>query len=413
MKIGLIGCWHDDNRGDSAILIGLLNDLYALRSDLNISAFSIFSDANGPFKVAFRHILSLFPQLRVYPSIIPDPYNPSLGRLQRSLRVKSMIYRSLCLMIRSYRSALAPFVNSDLVISVGGYRFKSYRDDIVDLVRIIFHSLPLFIAQRYGKPYIIDAQSIGPIRGKVHRKIIQRALQGAIVVGLREPLSFKEVRSMGLSNLRLIPDSAFSLRPLLSDRVLEFMRKHSLLNRSYIVLVPRQWFFRDHIRYQDYIRTMVRFIKRSSAYEHLIVLVPNSIGPIPIEDDRKICYDIAFQAKSPNLIIVDEDWNAPELAAFYGHSDVIISVRLHAVILASLSGVPAVAISYEGFKTRGIMDLIGLRNFVLDISDLNVEELISKLEDVSQMTDLIRSNLQNVVSEMRRKREDFIREFIL
>jgi len=413
MRISLVGCWHDDNRGDSAILNGLIKDLYEINPTLQLRAISIFSDEYGPFLTSFRHTKSLFPQLDVYVSPISDPYNPNISNLRRLFRAKSIIINNLFSTIKLNRKNILPIVSADLIISVGGYRLKTYRGDLIDLVRILFHSFPMFLAQRYNKIYVIDSQSVGPIRGAIHRRIVHRALRGAKIIGVREFMSFEEVKSLGLvSNLVFTPDSAFSIHPLVSNRVLYFMKNKKLNGGDYIVLAPRQWFFENHQKYHQYVDILSNFVDYLAKNGYRVVLVAHSIGPIVIEDDRKACLDIATRVRYGSPVMVFEDWNAMELAAFYGYAIGVVSVRLHAALLASLSGIPSVAIAYEGTKTQGIMEIIGLGEFVIDISRLSYENLVNTFDNLLSKTDSIRSKLIDNVLLMRKLRREFLRDIV-
>jgi colanic acid/amylovoran biosynthesis protein len=53
-----------------------------------------------------------------------------------------------------------------------------------------------------------------------------------------------------------------------------------------------------------------------------------------------------------------------------------VATRMHANLLALTAGVPVVAIAYEA-KTQGIMEQLGLEGYVIDISRLRANELIS------------------------------------
>jgi len=413
VRIALVGCWHDDNRGDGAILLGLIQDLYALHPGVQLRAFSIFSDERGPFATAFRHVRSIFPQIETYTSPIGDIYNPNIGHIRRIFRAKSLMIGPLGWGIPPGRPSLAPLIGSDRIISVGGYRFKADRGDLIDLIRLLFHSLPLLLAQRYEKPYVIDAQSIGPIRGSLHRKIVRRALGGARLIGVREWPSFAEVRSLGpAARLVCVPDAALAVDPIASDRVLGFMRAHNLTDRPYIVLAPRQWFFENRDKYRAYIDTMARFVRELSRDGHRVVLVAHALGPIPREDDRRACREIAVRAGAPPPLIVAEDWNPMELAAFYGRAAALVGGRLHAALLAARAGAPPIAIAYEGTKTQGIMDMIGLEDFVLHISALDYPGLIRIFDKMMAEKDAIKPALSDRIRALREIRREFVRRMV-
>jgi colanic acid/amylovoran biosynthesis protein len=409
MRIGLIGCWHDDNRGDGAIVAGLISDLFKIEKDLDIHIFSMFSTNNCFLFHSFRHLKNLFPGISIHPSPIPSIYDPNLslsGRFLRSINLFCLNFIDFC----NFHEAIIPLLRSDLIISVGGYRLKSKQGGVVDLVRILFHSFPLLMARRYGKNYVIDAQSIGPIRGIIHTKIVRRVLSHATIVGIREPFSLQIVRKLKISApVRLVPDAAISVIPQYSSRVMEFLRNFGLNNGNFIVLAPRQWFFGNYTLYADYLKQLAEFIEN---LEYNLVLVSHSIGPISIEDDRIACYDLLKYINKVRPILVQEDWSPAELAAFYGYALALIGVRFHSVLLSLIAGTPAIAIAYEGTKAQGIMSYFELDDFVLDINKLKATDLMSKFNKLIDNRVSVISKALDSLEQMRKERLQFVQEIL-
>jgi len=407
MQISLIGCWHDDNRGDGAIIAGLINDLFKIEKRLDVHIFGMFSKNTDFLSHSFRHLMHLFPNINIHPSPIPSIYDPDLsvfGRFRRSIKllIPSLVAPS------GYSETMIQLLRSDLIISVGGYRLKSKRGGFIDLIRILFHSLPLLIAQRHQKIYVIDAQSIGPIRGRIHQKLVRRVLNHAAMVGLREPLSIQIVRKLGVSApLRLVPDAAISIVPQHSHRIAEFLAKNGLKRDNFVVIAPRKWFFFNHFLYKNYIEQLRKFME---SLDCPLVLVAHSLGPIPVENDRIVCYDLLKYVRKTRPILAHDDWSSGELAAFYGHASALVGVRFHSVLLSLVAGTPAIAIAYEGTKTQGIMSCFGLNNFVLDINKFRGEDLMIKFNELLVDRPHIIAKIPDLIERMREERLRFVRE---
>lgn len=409
MRIGLIGCWHDDNRGDGAIMAGLVDDLFKIQKRLDIHVFGMFSKDNVFLIHSFRHLINSFPAINIHPSPIPSIYDPDLplvGRLDRSIRLLCSVF----ITHPGFSETMIDLLRSDLIISVGGYRFKSKQGGFLDLMRILFHSLPLLIARRYGKIYVIDAQSVGPIKGLIQQKLVRLVLNHAAMVGIREPFSLQLVQKLGISApLRLVPDAAISIVPRYSSRIIEFLKKYQLNESDFVILAPRQWFFGNYIFYKNYLKKLAKFAEN---LEHRLVLVAHSLGPISIENDRIACYDLLKYIHKIRPVLVQEDWSPAELAAFYGHAFALIGVRFHSALLSLVAGTPAIAIAYEGTKAQGIMSYLKLNNFVLNITDFKSSDLTDKFNELSSNSANIIAKTLDLIEEMREERLQFVREIL-
>ena len=98
-------------------------------------------------------------------------------------------------------------------------------------------------------------------------------------------------------------------------------------------------------------------------------------------------------------IVVNNDLSAQEQCILYGHAQIVIATRLHAAIFALIGGAPCVAISYS-HKTEGIMQMLGLRRYVIDIATFDYTETIGLIEDV-------RSNWKNLREPVSERIEGF------
>jgi colanic acid/amylovoran biosynthesis protein len=76
-----------------------------------------------------------------------------------------------------------------------------------------------------------------------------------------------------------------------------------------------------------------------------------------------------------------------------------IGTRMHSNIFALSSYVPTVAINYE-HKTRGIMELLELENYVLEINHITSSDLISVAEQCWKNRDSLKNKLQRQIPQV-------------
>jgi colanic acid/amylovoran biosynthesis protein len=78
-----------------------------------------------------------------------------------------------------------------------------------------------------------------------------------------------------------------------------------------------------------------------------------------------------------------------------------VGTRFHSVILSLAAGTPALAISYHGYKTKGIMEMLDLGELVFDIDNLEQASLEKVFFDTyhnrADYSEKIRKRVQEVV----------------
>jgi colanic acid/amylovoran biosynthesis protein len=76
--------------------------------------------------------------------------------------------------------------------------------------------------------------------------------------------------------------------------------------------------------------------------------------------------------------------------------DIFIGTRMHSNVFALSEGVPLVAIEYR-FKTRGIMQMLGLERWVVDIEQVDGPGLIEILEAAWMERDTLRKTIRQMM----------------
>ena len=84
--------------------------------------------------------------------------------------------------------------------------------------------------------------------------------------------------------------------------------------------------------------------------------------------------------------------------------DIVISARYHPVVFAFGSAVPAVGIAIDERyqeKLSGVFDLFDMKRFLVCISDVSENELLSRLREISELSAELRSSLIRRLVELR------------
>ncbi|NJP07613.1 MAG: hypothetical protein HC837_19340 [Chloroflexaceae bacterium] len=112
-----------------------------------------------------------------------------------------------------------------------------------------------------------------------------------------------------------------------------------------------------------------------------VVCLPQVCGPSLMEEDMLPARRIAAQLgnASDALMVIETAPPTDVLHAAYGLTDLLIGTRMHSNIFALTNGVPVVAIGYR-HKTMGMMEMLGLERYVIDIAQVDSNTLTALLQ---------------------------------
>jgi len=134
------------------------------------------------------------------------------------------------------------------------------------------------------------------------------------------------------------------------------------------------------------------------------ILFPQVCGPSAGEDDRPPSRRIAAQLRGDGLPVVAlaAEATPAQLQAAYGQMDLFLGTRLHSNIFALTAGTPVLAIAYQ-YKTHGVMRMLGLEAWVIDIGQATAEVVSAALEKLWRERAALRAQLQRTLPEIQHR----------
>jgi colanic acid/amylovoran biosynthesis protein len=278
---------------------------------------------------------------------------------------------------------------------------------------------PLLLSIRVNKKTIIYSQSIGPLENKVSQIIFKYIAPKFTKIYLREKVCLSLFDELGitLDNVEVIPDSAFYLNiEKEEDKEIAIFN-----NQNFKVgITARPHEFRSSNQdelYENYIDSLVYNIswlvqeKNSTVY-----LFPQVIGPAAIENDLlalNYIYEKLDDNVKKSVVYLKNDYSPRELKKLYSHMDIFIATRLHSAIFAMSSGVPTINISYHGTKSKGIMGMVGLEKYIIDIDKITNDNLQEKINNIIKNKIDIKNKLLNEVKKLNEELENSMSKVII
>jgi len=301
-----------------------------------------------------------------------------------------------------------------LVVRGGGFIYA--HGGIYWAYFIWFSLFNLALAHRCGVPVIVLPNSFGPFVTRWSRWWTGRVLGRCRIVTAREPVSRDVFKHAIHGQPLLFPDMAFGLEPAAASWARSELGKLGvpLGQRPCIGVTMRPWRFpgsKDpRAKYESYLRAFVSFLEYAVARGYAPVLFAHSVGPHAHEDDR-LALDAAMKSSSvvDELILIDNDYDYRQAQALYGQMDYMVCTRFHSAIFCINQTVPCLAVSYQGYKVRGIMGEIGLENFVLPIDNINAAGLISAFKSLQAESGTVRRKMEDYINVCRSRLDELRR----
>lgn len=386
MKISLIHCYSDHNRGDTGIISSIVDLITEVNPSCEISAISTFAYNDSRFKEEHHHTRKTISTM--HPSFFPEPGQKSaneiagLGeKLIKPFRFIISLIKNIIVLISGSRTiaklvyneseyaSFKCFIESERVISKGGsflYSFKGMRGNLFFL-RMIF---PFYLAKRFSVKIYIYSQSVGPFQNNTADFLFRTIMPKIDGIYLRESSCLKYIKKK-TPNIRIISDSAFALK--YSNQKLPF----DLGQGPKIAITARPHRFEDPNKQNNYLTALLDLIKTALVDGYKVYLVAQVTGPTAGEDDRTILRKL--KSSFPNndrVVYIADDFSPRELKLLYSKMNLVVGTRLHSTIFSLGALTPSVNIAYHGTKSEGIMSRLGLEGYMIHIEKITSDELI-------------------------------------
>lgn len=113
------------------------------------------------------------------------------------------------------------------------------------------------------------------------------------------------------------------------------------------------------------------------------------------EDDLKAIIDFIKVNNIQNVSIVDKNLDVQELKYLISKADFFMGSRMHSCIGALSTSVPAIGLAYS-YKFDGTYNMFEQSKLVInarEISDLDIKDILEKIDILYSQRDLIREEL--------------------
>lgn len=237
---------------------------------------------------------------------------------------------------------------ADLLISGGG----SLLQDVTGLQSLLYYLGVIWLARMFRRPVVYYAQGIGPVNTGVGRRLVGLTTGGVRAVTVRDEGSLHDLRDMGVRrSVEVTADPVLGLRP--ADIDLDFgaqlLQRYGITPGSGVVGVS----VRPLPGSATWEMELARACNRLARAGRTVVFVP-----MHTPADLVVSKEVAAVMREPHVLI-GEKLSVPQMISLVGNLDLLVGMRLHALIFAAVCGVLPVGIVYDP-KVERFLRRVGL-----------------------------------------------------
>ena len=323
----ICGAYGRGNAGDDAILEAILQELRAFDRDIPVTVLS---------------------------------KNPISTRL--AYRVQAVSRMNLPAWHRAMRHAR-------LYINGGG----SLIQDVTSRRSLWFYLYNISAARRCGCAVLMYGCGIGPVIREKHRRLTARVLNRSVdIITLREPDSLEELRRIGVTEpeILLAADPALTLSPAAEEKTDSVLLRAGIPpHGKYLCLALRLW--------PGFDRAAPLFGKAARYAYETYGLAPVFVSVEKRQDPEAGRLAARELGDIPHYFL-DDAGEAGTIIGALSRMEIVISMRLHALIFAAGQGIPLAGVVYDP-KISSFLDYIG-QDLYTDLDTLTLEDLKTHID---------------------------------
>lgn len=369
------------NIGDLAILIGLLT---VLPKNFNVSIH-----AHDPYFLS-KEIGRTNISKTLYKWAVFEKKDVYSRAKRTTLLLLSILLKARFPSQSTLNKILKDYDNADILLFTGGGYLRSQKG-ITQSLNLLMLLLMFYYATTCKAKKIIAPISFGPFAYKWQERLAAFVIKNFDIIMVREKYSHKILKKYGIQNVLLSADTSL---------LLKYPKKKYTNNKLILGFTIRKWLENEKQKtFEDnFAKAIIRFSQQTKAIVQPIVQVDApEYGDIDLEITQNIVNTLNQNHISTNKITFVTNLSKTNI---YSKSDLLLGVRMHSNILAALQGTPFVAISYE-YKTTGISDFIGVKNYCIDINRANAKLLNKKLLLLEKNRDQVSQELLHSLKTIR------------
>lgn len=359
MKLLLVGNHTCGNRGDGAILRGLITELRRQEPSVQLDIKSRYPDSSSFLLGEKVTMDELFQHNNLKKSKFSILLNP-LKRKVVPIWLHLLIKLNFRFLIPSYiKKQITKLDEYDAVIQVGG----SFFVDLYGEIQFEYAMCSILA----NKPIFLVGHSVGPFERKRYRNVANTIFKKVTAIYLRENVSLELMKNSNIciDKVKKGCDTAWLVpaNPQLREK-----------ERPSIAITVRNLHPFDKrlgIGQSEYELAFADLCNKLIAKGYTIIACSTCTGidGYP-KDDRLVAQRVKSLIDNQEAFeVIMDELNDTQLGHLLSQSVLTVGTRLHSAIISKNFGTVAIALNYE-HKSKGIMEQLGLSKYSVDLGEL-------------------------------------------
>ncbi len=305
---------------------------------------------------------------------------------------------------KSVKDIIKAIRKCDLLISGGG----SLLQDVTSKKSILYYLMLMWAAFFFRKKVFIYSQGIGPILSKFNRRLTAFTLRHAQGIVVRDEASKELLIDIGIKG----EDIIVTADPVLRIKKAELSIGREILMEEGFSPNPERMTVGFAIREKkinsNFVDEICISIRRLvDEYSAQIVLIP-----FHYSEDMAVIEEIKSRL-GDDVCCIKHKYLTNEMLSIIGNMDILVGVRLHALIHAAIMAVPMIAISYDP-KINSFMHSMDMKA-MCSMYDFQNDFFIEEFDKTVVCTEAIKEKVRNRIEDLIEKlnmNEELIQKLI-
>lgn len=291
-----------------------------------------------------------------------------------------------------FKAVVGALRRADMLISGGG----SLLQDVTGLKSLIYYLGIIRLAKLLRKPVVFYAQGIGPVNSGLGRRLMKLVVNKVDLITVRDEKSAQDLVDMGVTRppVRVTADPVLGLAP---ESVPNAPGREILAGYG---IDPSE---------QRLLGVSVREWQGLSGYKQALAAVLDELAgrgwrvvflPMHHPDDAAPSREVARLMRNDSIVL-EERYTVQEVASVVRRFNLLIGMRLHALILAAVMGVPPLGISYDP-KIDRFLEQLGLQA-AGKVEELDDATLLAHVEPVLADLPGYRDMVKGAMGDLRQR----------
>lgn len=283
---------------------------------------------------------------------------------------------------------------NQLVIANGG----SLLQDETSSRSLYYYLSIIWYAKLHNKKVVMLANGLGPIYKDYNKKLVRNIVDKVDLITFRDKESYEFAKQIGIKNpkIEVTADMVFNYKDMPKIEVCDniFLNEGIPTDKKIIGVMLRPW-----SNDERYIANIAKLCDKLITEKNVNILF------IPMQKTRRI-NDIAtsqevIKRMSNKAYILEGTYNYEEICCIIRTMELVISMRLHSIIYALISGIPVYGLAYQS-KVKSYLSEINLP-VENDLNNLDVQKIFDELVKLMENRDEVSQNINKKIVEFKNK----------